>query len=351
METETSMSKGSNAGRPKGRRWWMKRLILAFLLALLALEGASRYVLGDLAELDLLEFWPNDGRSLGLKPGATAIYNGYFLKIPEVTMTVNELGYRGVQRPVTKTSGTYRIAIFGDSYTYGVGVEDDATSSVLLETRLRADGRSVEVLNFGIPGANAADLESQYELFISLWQPDLLILQVSPNDLDPPMFSRNDPVNPDAVSGVFQNIYAARVLFVGAFLAVTLFDAVFDLEERSAQETTREQIKTFRTWIGSLTSSARRHGTAVSVLVLGNPVEGASMERVLAIGHAGTNTTLDASVILAGEDYKIPNEGHFNVRGHERLSELLFGLVGEIVPAGEASAPDSSVSAVRSPMQ
>jgi len=329
------MNRRSNKGRPARKRSRLKRIGLVLLLSLLVLEGASRLVLGNLGEVELLEFWPEDGRSLGLRPGATSSYNGYFLKVPEVTLKVNEFGFRGAARPAAKQPSVYRIALFGDSYTFGVGVEEDETTAVHLESLLAASGRAAEVLNFGIPGANAEDLSTQYPLFISRWRPDLLILQVSPNDLGKPMFSKGDPIAPEIVTAVFREVYSARVLLVGAFLSGMAVTSIFGGDSQDHRDVASAKLEDFRRWIAEIRSSAAADGTPLAVVMLGNPVEGVSMRVVLSAAHGGHDATLDASSLLAEDRYRIPKEGHFNVRGNKRLARELFEFLREIVPSGK----------------
>jgi lysophospholipase L1-like esterase len=317
---------------------------VALVIPLLALEVAARFVLGNLGEVELLEFWPPDGRTLGLKPGAVSSYDGYFLKVPEVTLEVNELGFRGPAYPRAKPYATYRIALLGDSYTYGVGVEENETSALRLEPLLSESGRDVEVLNFGIPGANAEDLVTQHPRFISRWHPDLLILQVSPNDLDRPMFTKNDPVDPAIVASTFRHVYAARVLFVGAFLAVKLVLSPFRDDGVKVEELAPAKLEEFRRWLAAIRESTARRRTAFAVAILGNPVAGARMGDVLEVARTVSgNQPLDASFLLADPSYTIPNEGHLNARGHERLAKELSTLVNRLL-ASDSSAREPSAN-------
>ena len=65
-------------------------------------------------------------------------------------LRTNSAGYRCRHEFETKKKpGTFRVLLFGDSYTAGMGVNDQARYSEQLET-LRPD---VEVFNFGLPGS------------------------------------------------------------------------------------------------------------------------------------------------------------------------------------------------------
>lgn len=320
------------AKRP--RRPWrsrLKRVGLALLVGTLALEIAARFVLGNVGELALLDFEPEDGRTLALEPGKVSRYDGYFLKVPEVTLEVNELGFRGPPRPRGKAFGRYRVALLGDSYTYGVGVEEDETTAHQLEPLLRGPDSEVEVLNFGIPGANSADLVTQHPRFVSRWYPDLLVLQVSPNDLDRPMFQPDDPVDPDVVAAIFGNSYAARVGLVAAFLAVRGVLSPLQGEPVDAGPAIAAGLDQLRGWLAATRESTQRRRTELAIVLLGNPVPGARLEDVLAIAREHSSTEpLDVSFLLADARYTIPNEGHLNPDGHARLAEELAALVARV---------------------
>jgi lysophospholipase L1-like esterase len=329
-------------------RWRLGVLAVATLIPLAVLEIAARSVLGNLGDLRVIEFWPRDGRLLGLRPGVTTTYNGYFLRVPEVTMKVNEVGFRGRSVPKQRSPGRYRIALFGDSFTYGVGVEEDQTTAVVLESLFRDAGHNVEVLNFGIPGANAPDLLTQYPLFIAAWRPDLLILQVSPNDLDAPMFTRDDAVDPDVVMWIFGHFYTPRILLVAAAIGPSAVLALFSETPPNlgvagpvsppAGKGDPERVAAFRSWIDEIGSAPTAAGIAFRIVLLGSPVPGASGEDLVRLARDVETEALDATDLLWGGELTIPNEGHLNALGHRRLAERHFeSLKAQVVDA--LSAP------------
>jgi SGNH hydrolase-like domain, acetyltransferase AlgX len=101
---------------------------------------------------------------------------------------VNNLGLRGIDLPATKADGTLRIVMLGDSFTMGKGVEDDQTSSVLLERSLRKDtaackNMTLEVLNGGVDSYAPVLSFIQLKMDIQPLQPDLVILNLDVSDL------------------------------------------------------------------------------------------------------------------------------------------------------------------------
>jgi len=69
----------------------------------------------------------------------------------------NSLGFREREIVATKTPGKYRIAVIGDSYTYGQGIAEEQRYTNIVEAHLNSSSRSYEVLNFGRPGAETVD--------------------------------------------------------------------------------------------------------------------------------------------------------------------------------------------------
>lgn len=99
---------------------------------------------------------------------------------------MNALGYRGAPRPPERGDGAPRIAMLGDSFTYGYGVRQLETVPAYLEQQLRAHGRpAAEVLNFGVPGYQIEDMLAQWRAFARRWQPDLVLVYLAsgPEDL------------------------------------------------------------------------------------------------------------------------------------------------------------------------
>jgi hypothetical protein len=94
----------------------------------------------------------------------------------------NSLGWRGRREYREAKQTDYRVLFLGDSFTYGVGVNDDQTFAALVEKALRADLMSVEVINAGCPGKGT---DYELKLFQTLgrkFHSDLTVLGFYPND-------------------------------------------------------------------------------------------------------------------------------------------------------------------------
>lgn len=122
----------------------------------------------------------------------------------------NSFGHRSREIPLERTPGRVRILVLGDSFTYGVGVENHETFSARLE---QLDPR-LEVINTGVNGYGTAQ-----ELLLLrdeglAFQPDLVLVAFFWNDVVDSYRRRvaafalrdgslvyPDPLPPDAVPG------------------------------------------------------------------------------------------------------------------------------------------------------
>ena len=95
------------------------------------------------------------------------------------TAVLNSLGFREREIP-PKSAARYRIAIVGDSFTFGQGIEERERFSNLLGASL---GSQYEVLNFGNPGNN---LPQHLDVLGRALRaaPDFVLLQLYINDFE-----------------------------------------------------------------------------------------------------------------------------------------------------------------------
>ena len=94
----------------------------------------------------------------------------------------NEFGFRTPNVSFEKPRNTYRIVILGDSYTYGLGVEDAEVYARQLEVRFNtffkstSSPRRVQVINLGISNRAIGDYLAFYQSVGIRYQPDLTIV-------------------------------------------------------------------------------------------------------------------------------------------------------------------------------
>jgi hypothetical protein len=108
---------------------------------------------------------------------------GYFTRrwFRSGAVQLNGAGFRERAFTAVKPAGTYRIAVVGDSFTWGNGVRQQDRYSDLLQGRLP---EHIEVLNFGTPGANTPQHRTLIEHLLADVRPDFVLLQWYVNDVE-----------------------------------------------------------------------------------------------------------------------------------------------------------------------
>tara|TARA_Y100000310_G_scaffold313699_1_gene362364 strand:- start:718 stop:1791 length:1074 start_codon:yes stop_codon:yes gene_type:complete len=101
------------------------------------------------------------------------------------TVEINSRGLRDKEYELEKPDNTIRIAVLGDSFTFGYGVEQNETFSKILETKLNSLSEiNYEVINFGV---SAYGTEQEYILMqntVLEYSPDIILLGFVNNDLN-----------------------------------------------------------------------------------------------------------------------------------------------------------------------
>ncbi len=92
------------------------------------------------------------------------------------TYTTNALGLRGSREYGPKPAGVRRLLMLGDSFTFGIGVNDGQTFSALLQEAMDVRGAPIEIINAGV-GSYSPILHylTLRDLYLD-WAPDAVIL-------------------------------------------------------------------------------------------------------------------------------------------------------------------------------
>lgn len=102
-----------------------------------------------------------------------------------VDNTLNALGIREDWDSLSENDPRLRIALLGDSMTYGDGVEPSATFCHLVETLLAEQvPRGVVTINLGKSGTSPVDQIDVYRRVRDALRPELVVHVLYPNDLD-----------------------------------------------------------------------------------------------------------------------------------------------------------------------
>lgn len=107
---------------------------------------------------------------------------GYFEAGARVRYALNAEGFRGDDFPLEPTG--FRVALVGDSITLGEGVHLDDTFGRRIERALREIDPRSDVLNFGVNGFSTAHEAVMLERVVAPYEPDVVVLGYTLNDID-----------------------------------------------------------------------------------------------------------------------------------------------------------------------
>ena len=130
--------------------------------------------------IDVLLDWSGH-RGVRLNPNVRATIRNHSLSQQDVVIETNSLGLRHPELG-PKTPGADRVLVLGDSITFCDYVAFEDSYTALLEEVLERDGRAVEVINAGLPGASTVDELSYYLELRDAVQPDTVLLAMYLND-------------------------------------------------------------------------------------------------------------------------------------------------------------------------
>ena len=129
------------------------------------------------------------------------------VKMKRLWIETNRLGLRSYE-PMGRDPHRTRIAVVGDSYTFGFGVKMPDAFSAVMERRLNgllpnrielsSETSSYEVMNFGVGGYSTLDEAAVVEHRVKPWAPRLIVLAYTLNDPE------NTPLQP--VHSYYQDV-------------------------------------------------------------------------------------------------------------------------------------------------
>lgn len=101
------------------------------------------------------------------------------------TVRINGLGLRGREVEAVDSPEVIRVVMLGDSFVFGVGVDERHLASTLLERRLNAERPGVhEVVNLGVSGYSTDQELLLLRRLGPRLAPDVVVLVVCDNDLE-----------------------------------------------------------------------------------------------------------------------------------------------------------------------
>lgn len=160
----------SNRNRSINALGWPLVIITPVFILIIIIEVALRLLLPEINILTRIIEPTDDARNYVLKAGKKIIYKGLYETHPPILWEINQHGLRS-DREENVTSEKFRVLTYGDSETFGwsVNIEDS------WQRKMEDTDPGTEVLNFGIPGYNIANIADHMHLTIPEYDPDIPI--------------------------------------------------------------------------------------------------------------------------------------------------------------------------------
>lgn len=145
--------------------------VASVIFGVLLAEGILRIWDPPLAQPSLVQIHrPSNVYDWELIPGASGVgEEGEVIQI-------NSAGMRDREYSVEKPAASKRIAVLGDSFTFGMAVELEDTYVKQLERLFRKQGFSVEVMNFGVIGYGMWQFRVLLEEKVLAYDPDVIVV-------------------------------------------------------------------------------------------------------------------------------------------------------------------------------
>lgn len=125
--------------------------------------------------------------------GWSPLKNTTNVPIKGALVNINSDGIRGVKNyPLEKSPQNIRIALFGDSFSFGEGVNDDETYAALLEKTLP----NTEIINFSVHGYGIDQMSLRLSLDGFKYNPDIVLYAFISDDIDRVILNFRDYAKP-----------------------------------------------------------------------------------------------------------------------------------------------------------
>ena len=147
-----------------------------------------------------------------LKPGLD-------VQFMRARVRTNSYGMRGPEYSLEKPAGTFRIALIGDSFAFGWGVEEEESFASVLErnlNRLSGGFPKFEVLNFAVPGYSTFQEVELFKEKSVCFDPDAVLVYFVQNDFGLPFFVRDIRGKKEETSGLFSALEFSRLTWQAA---------------------------------------------------------------------------------------------------------------------------------------
>lgn len=164
----------------------MFKNVLAFIVGIAIIVISTEASIRVLANMLGVSPYMKYDKDIGwtAEPGTTKHHKNTYLGF-DVTYQINNNGFRGPSYDEHKPTGIYRVMVLGDSNGFGWGISEDKHFAAIINSKLK----NVQVVNLSLSGYGT---DQEYLRFLKegiAYKPDLVIVQVTPNDFDEIQYS------------------------------------------------------------------------------------------------------------------------------------------------------------------
>lgn len=264
--------------------------------------------------------------------------------IPRILIRLNQQGFRDDPFTDTPPADTTRIVVIGDSFTWGTGLNESQRYTEKLEARLDAGTPGdVEVINAGLQGAGMQDYHAIFTDMLT-YNPDMVI--VSFFALDAESQALHDKWirrirKKHNLSDETDPAFRKRAEYMEAFQQAYYRDLTF-------------RTSPIRRVGNRMKRVAERNGVDLLFFKMRgeariSPPEERSLAKPLQYGETVYPSALEAwrqecgidleyaPAGIRSEQYRIPNDGHYNAAGNTVLAETLTATVLQRLGGGNGT--------------
>ena len=272
------------------------------------------------------------------------------------TYTTSEYGFRAPTVPVSNRYDLANIVVIGDSYSFGIGVDDGQEFPAVLAQLLAGQAN---VVNLGVPGYGLTQEIRLYYEFGRLFDPRLVLLQFANNDPDDNLFYKVTQIENGRFVFHHDRSISPFLQSVKNFLGRSIIQRsqVYNYVRNMAYETVRERTVS-RTLQQDISTADREpenskedfhntllelfvqdlHQRNVAVVLIGVDGHLAQFPRVLAkvkeLARRGLLTHVATEPWFEGVSSYASPEGHkWGARAHRIVAQQLAPILAEMLSA------------------
>ena len=157
----------------------------AAVLSVIAFEGVLRALHVHFPAVPVVSgtrdvAWTYDAR-LGWRNRPHFVGVDFIAGPDRAAVRINSLGLRGDE---IRAKAGPRVAVFGDSFVFGSGVDEEHTFVAHLERRLRRTGEDYDAINLGVNGFSTDQELLLFQEMADRLRPDIVVLVMCDNDFE-----------------------------------------------------------------------------------------------------------------------------------------------------------------------